>query len=121
MSLPVRAKRGYIKGKRYDKAGRVVASQDHGVSGLQGAVSAKEMEADMIRIADEVGASHEDIVVETYENGESERETNPAIGNKFERYTRSVVTPAFQEGYDRIFGSESTMDRMKRKKISGSE
>ena len=101
-----RAKRGYIKGLRYDKAGRVRPARLHPIPGLAGAISGKEMEKMMLQVADEQGLSASDIVIETYEKGEAPRESNPAVDDKFERYTRSVATDGYLSNYDRAFSGK---------------
>ena len=108
MTLPVRAKRGYIRGKRYDKAGRIVSAQLHPVSGLAGSISGKEMERMMLETADTHGLSAKDIVIETYAAGEAPRESNPSQGDKYERFTRTVAPAGYGEKYDRIFGKGKT-------------
>jgi len=115
--MTFRAKRGYIKGKRYDAGGRVVATQDSPISGLGGAISAKEMEKMLMDTADDTGASYDDCVIEYYEPGDEVRETNPMFDGHSERGTR-LNSLAGQDAYDRIFGAESTSDRMRRKKIT---
>lgn len=75
--VPVRAKRGYIETKRYRKDGQIVRSKQHVVGGMGGVYSAKEMEVEMRRVAAEVGASEDDIRIETYERGEAPVEVNP--------------------------------------------
>ena len=102
--LPVRAARGYIKGKRYDKAGRVVNAQLHPVSGLGGAISGKEMERMMVEAADMHGLSASDIVIETYNEGYAPRESSPSQGDKYERFTRTVATKSYHEKWDAAFG-----------------
>lgn len=102
--LPVRAARGYIKGKRYDKAGRVVNARLHPVSGLAGAVSGREMENIMTKVADEQGLSANDIVIETYAQGAAPRESDPSMGDKYERFTRTVNPDGWAEKYNRAFG-----------------
>jgi hypothetical protein len=117
MTLPVRAKRGYIRGQRIDKSGRVVDAKLVPTTGLGGAISGKEMEQMMLQQADEMGASADDVVVETYEAGEAPRESNPAQGDRFERFTRTVTNPAQRGAWDRIFGEESDLERMKRRGV----
>lgn len=104
--LPVRAARGWIKGKRYDKAGRVVPAQLHPVSGLAGAISGKEMENIMTKVADEHGLSANDIVIETYASGAAPRASNPSQGDKYERYTRTVASSGYASNWDRAFGRQ---------------
>lgn len=108
--LPVRAKRGYIKTKRYDKAGRVVPARIHEVSGLAGAISGKEMEVMMRDIADDHRASYDNIVIETYEGDDAPCQSNPARGDHFARFTHTVNTNRYRDGYDRIFGTRSERD-----------
>lgn len=76
ISPGVRAKVGYIEVKRRDKGGRVVKARDH-VLTSQGLFSAKELEKEMINIAKEVGASEDQIRIETYNLGEAPIEVNP--------------------------------------------
>lgn len=121
MTLPVRAKRGYIKGKRYDKAGRVVGAQLHPVTGLAGAISGKEMERIMMDVADTHGLSYNDIVVETYADGEAPRVSNPSPGDKYERFTRTVAPKGYADKYDRIFGNKSDVERMRERRMLASE
>ena len=104
MTLPVRAKRGYIRGKRYDKAGRIVSAQLHPVSGLAGSISGKEMERMMLETADTHGLSAKDIVIETYAAGDAPRESNPSQGDKYERFTRTVASDGYVSNWDRAFG-----------------
>ena len=72
----VRAKSGYIEGKRRDKAGRIHTTKTHQVASM-GMHSAKEMERVMREVAADVGASEDQIRVETYQHGESPLEANP--------------------------------------------
>lgn len=107
--LPARAARGYIKGKRYDKAGRVVNARLHPVSGLGGAISGKEMEKMMLETADTHGLSANDIVIETYALGDAPRESSPSMGDKYERFTRTVNPDGWGEKYDRAFGKSKAV------------
>jgi hypothetical protein len=93
----------------------VVGAQVAPVTGLAGAISGKEMEQTMLKVADEMGASADDVVVETYPLGEAPRESNPAMGDYFERFTRTVTTPAQRSSWDRIFGAEDDTARMRRR------
>ena len=72
----VRAKSGYIMGKRVDKGGRIHATKTHQVASA-GMHSAKEMEKVMREVAADVGASEDQIRIETYQHGESPLEANP--------------------------------------------
>lgn len=76
ISPGVRARSGYIETKRVDKGGRVHKAKTHQVVS-QGMFSAKEMEKEMQRIAADVGASEDQIRIETYRNGEAPIESNP--------------------------------------------
>lgn len=76
ISMGVRAKVGYIETRRKDKTGRVVKARDHVVSS-QGMFSAKEIEKEMQQVAKEVGASEDQIRIETYRHGDSPLEVNP--------------------------------------------
>jgi hypothetical protein len=71
-----RAKNGYLMTKRRRKDGSVVAAKDHMVAS-QGMFSAKEMEREMRHVADDVGASYDQIRIETYQHGEAPIEANP--------------------------------------------
>lgn len=102
--LPVRAVRGWIEGKRYDKAGRVVKARLHPVTGLAGGISGKEMEREMQNVADAHGLSYNDIRIETYAEGEAPRQSNPNPGDKIERYTLTVKPEGWDDKYDRAFG-----------------
>ena len=73
---PTRAKVGYIETRRLNKGGKVVKARDH-VLTSQGMHSAKEMEKEMIKIAKDVGASEDQIRIETFKNGEAPIESNP--------------------------------------------
>lgn len=75
--VPVRAKRAYIKQKRFRKDGQVVNAKGHMVSGMGGVYSAKEMEGVMREVARESGADERDVVIETYARGEAPVEVNP--------------------------------------------
>lgn len=120
--LPVRAARGYIRGKRYDKAGRVVNARLHPVSGLAGAISGKEMEKMMTDVADTHGLSANDIVIETYAQGTAPRESNPSVNDKYERYTRTVAPPGYADKYALAFGKKTDIEQMReRRMISPSE
>ena len=72
----VRAKAGFIRTRRFDKAGKVVESLDHGVPSM-GMFSAKEMEAVMREVPKEVGASEDSVVIETYEKDDAPMDYNP--------------------------------------------
>lgn len=93
----VRAKRGYIETKRYDKSGRPVKAQVHNVTGLAGAISAKEMERTMMDIADEHGASYDQIRIETYEHGDAPVETGRDAPLFY-------ATDQYRANWDRAFG-----------------
>jgi hypothetical protein len=105
--LPVRAKGGYIRGKRYRKDGSVVSARLHPVSGIAGSISGREMETIMMDIADETGASYDDIVLETYAEGEAPRESNPNPGDRKERYTRVLGGERYRNNWERAFGKSS--------------
>lgn len=75
--MGVRAKSGYIAVERKDKGGNVHQEhRAHQVASM-GMFSAKEMEKVMQQVAKEVGASEDQIRIETYEHGESPLEVNP--------------------------------------------
>jgi hypothetical protein len=76
ISPGVRAKNGYIEVKRRDKGGRVVKARDHVITS-QGMFSGKEMETEMRRVAEDVGASEDQIRIETYQLGDAPIEANP--------------------------------------------
>lgn len=105
--MPVRAKGAWIKGKRYRADGSVVPARLHPVSGIAGSISGREMERMMMDIADETGASYDDIVLETYAEGTSPRESNPNIGDKHERNTRSTQSERYRSNWDRAFNKTS--------------
>lgn len=86
--VPVRARRGYIETKRYRKDGAVVKAKQHVVGGMGGVYSAKEMEKEMQRVAAEVGASEDDIRIETYARGEAPVEVNPVHRGLAKRWDR---------------------------------
>lgn len=96
--IPLRAKRGYIATKRYRKDGQVVNAKQHVVGGMGGVYSAKEMEQEMVRVAKEVGASEDDIRIETYDKGKAPLEVNPVhrgLAKRWDRPSRPTeVTPA---------------------------
>lgn len=94
----VRAKRGWIETKKYDKAGRVRKVRQHVVTGLAGAFSGKEMEHEMAKVADETGASHDQIRIETYEQGEAPITT----GRPLEHF---YPTEQYRSNWDRAFSS----------------
>lgn len=71
-----RAKAGYIRTTRIDKAGRTVPARDHVVT-AQGLLTADEMHRAMETVAKEVGANPRDIAIEVYQNGDSPIEANP--------------------------------------------
>ncbi len=107
----LRAKRGYIKTKRYDAAGRVVNARDHTVTGGGGILSAKEMEREMAKVADQVGASPDQVVIEVYGRGEAPIEVGrdrPAQRhiNKNQTVPMGDV-PAYRSNFDRAFGRTS--------------
>ena len=94
----VRAKSGWIETTRLRKDGKRVKARQHAVTGLAGKYSAKEMERQMIQIADEVGVSHKQIRMETYEQGDAPIETG--------RDTAGFVpSDAYRENFDRAFSS----------------
>lgn len=97
----VRAKRGWIETKRKDKAGRVVKARQDPVTGLAGALSGKEMEREMMNIADQVGASYDQIRIETYEHGEAPVE----VGRPLEHF---YPTERYRDNWDRAFGHSSS-------------
>lgn len=70
-----RAERGYIAIKRKNKYGKEVPAQDHAVVS-NGMFSTKEMERVMQDVAQEVGASEDQIRIEAYPDGKA-----PIIGN----------------------------------------
>lgn len=76
VNIPLRAKSGYIAVKRRDKSGRVVDAKDHVVVS-EGMFTAAEMEREMIRVAEQVGADESQIRVEYYEPGQAPIEVNP--------------------------------------------
>lgn len=93
----VRAKRGYIETKRFNKNGKPVKAQVHNVTGLGGAISGKEMERMMMDIADEHGASYDDIRIETYEHGDAPVETGRDAPLFY-------PTEQYRANWDRAFG-----------------
>ena len=84
ISTGVRAKAGYIRTKRYNKNGKVVAAKDHMMVSA-GMHSAKEMEKLMLETAEATGADHTQIVVETYQNGEAPMTANPRHRGEYTR------------------------------------
>ena len=98
----VRAKAGWIVVPRRRKDGKIVQARDHMVTGLGGAYSGKEMEQEMQRIADETGASHSQIRMETYKLGDAPRESDPMRG-QMEQFTRTVGSQRLRNGWDRAF------------------
>ena len=92
----VRAKSGYILGKRRDKGGRIHDTKTHQVASM-GMHSAKEMEKVMREVAIDVGASEDQIRIETYQHGESPLEVNP-------RHRGSPDTIYFRGERRRVFG-----------------
>lgn len=92
----VRAKSGWIETTRVRKDGKRVKARQHAVTGLAGKYSAKEMERQMIQIADENGYDHRQIRMETYELGEAPVETGrDSPGN--------YPSDAYRENFDRAF------------------
>ena len=75
MTIPVRAKVGYIEVQR-DSKGRKVKARDEVVT-AQGMLTAKEMETEMMRICDDKGYSYDQIRIETYQHGAAPIEANP--------------------------------------------
>ncbi len=71
-----RAKSGYIKTKRIDKAGRIVPARDHVVVAA-GTMTADEMHKAMLDVAHSVGADERDIGIEVYNKGASPVDANP--------------------------------------------
>ena len=71
-----RAKAGYIKTTRIDKAGRTVPARDHVVVGA-GTFTADEMHKAMLDVAHEVGADESAIGIEVYKKGQSPVDANP--------------------------------------------
>lgn len=104
----LRAKRGYIKVRRFDKAGRVRVARSHVVAGAGGVFSAKEMEREMMKVADQVGASHSDIVVEAYPRGKAPIEVGRDRPGQFKVSATSTIpagdVDAFRSNWDRAFG-----------------
>ena len=88
-----RAKVGYFATKRIDKGGRLVdAKQDIVVSA--GAFSTKEMEKEMLRIADDTGSDPNKIRIESYKHGEAPIEANPrhrGVGKSFSKHSDNIV------------------------------
>lgn len=84
--IPVRAKRGYIEVKRRRKDGAIVKAKQHVVAGMGGVYSAKEMELEMTRVAKEVGASEDDIRIETYAQGTAPTEVNPTFRGQAKKW-----------------------------------
>lgn len=92
----VRAKSGWIETTRTRKDGKRVKARQHAVTGLAGKYSAKEMERQMIQIADENGYHHSQIRMETYEHGEAPVETGRDAPGHYS-------TDAYRENFDRAF------------------
>lgn len=76
ISTGVRAKNGYIEVEKTDKAGRKYKGREHMVAS-SGMYSGKEMEKVMREVAADVGASEDQIRIETYQSGEAPIEVNP--------------------------------------------
>lgn len=108
--IGLRAARGYIVGKRRDKAGRVVKVRNHVVTGAGGLLSAKEMEREMMKVADAVGADHRDIRIEYYKSGAApvevgrDRPAQRRIGANSEIPAGDV--DAYRANFDRAFGKK---------------
>ena len=73
---PTRAKSGWIETTREDKSGRKVKARDHMLAS-QGMLTTKEMEKEMMQVADDVGATYDQIRVEYYQNGDAPIDANP--------------------------------------------
>lgn len=71
-----RAKAGYIKTTRIDKAGRTVPARDHVVV-ASGTMTADEMHKAMLDVAHQVGADESQIGIEVYAKGASPVDANP--------------------------------------------
>lgn len=104
----LRAKRGYIVVRRYDGAGRVRLARNHVVSGMGGALSGKEMEREMMKVADQVGASHKDIRIEVYARGTAPVEVGRDRPGQH-RVSKDSEIPAgdvqaYRSNFDRAFG-----------------
>lgn len=104
----LRAKRGYIVVRRRDKSGRVVQTRDHVVSGGGGVLSGKEMEREMMKVADQVGASHKDIRVEVYASGTAPIEVGRDRPSQH-RVSKDSEIPVgdldlYKANFDRAFG-----------------
>lgn len=105
--MPLRAKSAYIKGQRYRKDGSIVSARTNPVSGIAGGVSAREMEKMMMDIADDSGASYDDIVIEYYKEGDAPRESNPNPGDRHESATRATQGERYRSNWDRAFSKAS--------------
>ena len=92
----VRAKSGWIETTRVRKDGKRVKARQHAVTGLAGKYSAKEMERQMIQIADENGYHHSQIRMETYELGDAPVETGMDAPG-------SYPSDAYRDNFDRAF------------------
>lgn len=60
----------------------------------------------MTEVADTHGLSANDIVIETYAAGTAPVQSNPAIGDKFERFTRTVNPDGWDDKYNRAFSGK---------------
>lgn len=101
--IPTRAKRGYIETTRVDKGGRTVKAKDH-LFVSAGMHSTKEMEQVMIKVAKDVGASENQIRVESFNKGEALIEANPrhrGYGTRWERSTTERQVGQAKESYQR--------------------
>ena len=76
INIPTRAKSGYIETERIDKSGRKVKARDHMVAS-QGMLTTKEMEKEMMQVADEEGHSYDKIRIEYFNKGDAPIGANP--------------------------------------------
>lgn len=88
VSMGVRAKGGYILVDRKGKDGRVHQAKDHVVFS-DGMYSAKELERELVRVAESEGISPDRVRIETYDRGETPPyEVNPRHRGLGPRYSR---------------------------------
>ena|SRR3990167_413461 len=78
VSIPTRAKNGYLEITRTDKSGRKVKAREEVIT-AQGMLTSKEMEREMMQIVDESDGKYtsEQIRITPFQNGEAPIDTNP--------------------------------------------